>query len=117
MSKLDDWHECPLQSKGDLKDLVITYSNVNDSVLTVNAEAIGLNEMPSYGDLDLSKLGALVGIRNSIGHGAMLNPPGVRELDELVVYTESLIRQYADVVLEWIKKHEDLHRVKRAWWV
>lgn len=106
LSQLDDWHEKPLSAK-DLSSLVITYSNVNDSVVTTNAEAIGLSRLPSFSKLDLSRLSELVGIRNGIGHGASLVPPGRRNLDELIDYTENLIRQYADVSIEWVTFHEE----------
>lgn len=105
LSQLDDWHMRPLAAR-DIGSLVITYSNVNDAVVTTNAEAIGLSELTSYSKLDLSRLGELVGIRNGIGHGAVLTPPGKRNLDELINYTEALIRQYADVAIEWISLHE-----------
>ncbi len=108
--QLDDWHEKPLAAK-DLSSLVITYSNVNDSVVTTNAEAIGLSELHSFSMLDLSRLGELVGMRNGIGHGASLTPPGKRNLDELINYTENLIRQYADVSIEWITRHEEVEAI------
>lgn len=106
LTQLDDWHEKPL-FVADLSSLVITYSNVNDAVVTTNAEAIGLTELDSYINLDLTRLGELVGMRNGIGHGAVLSPPGRRHLDELIDYTEHLIKQYADVVIEWITLHDE----------
>lgn len=105
--KLDEWHNRPLNAKVDLKNLVLTYSNVNDVVVNTNAEAIGLSDLESFARLDLTKLGELVGIRNGIGHGAILSPPGKRELEELIVYTEKLLVQYSDVVTEWIAMHEE----------
>lgn len=110
LSQLDDWHERPLFAK-DLSSLVITYSNVNDVVVSTNAEAIGLAELTSFSKLDLSRLGELVGIRNSIGHGGVLDPPGKRNLDELIDYTESLIQQYSELVIEWITIHEEVAEV------
>lgn len=107
LSKLDAWHEKPLSHKSGCNDLVITYSNVNDSVVATNAEAIGLDDLDTYKQLDLTRLGSLVGIRNGIGHGASLTPPGPRELGELVDYTERLINQYVDVTSEWIALHTD----------
>ncbi|WP_460104205.1 hypothetical protein [Pseudomonas sp. S2_D10] len=105
LGSLDSWHTQPFSNKQDVKELVLTYSNVNDAVVTVNAEALGLSRMSSYSDLDLSKLGGLVGMRNAIGHGASLTPPGSRELLELLDYTESLIKQYANVVIEWLSTY------------
>jgi len=105
LAKLDDWHQKPLDHKAGCEDLVLTYSNVNDSVVTTNAEAIGLTGLATYKALDLTKLGMLVGIRNGIGHGASLSAPGPRELGELFDYTEALIAQYVDVTLEWIDLH------------
>lgn len=107
LSKLDDWHNKPLDHKSGCEDLVITYSNVNDSVVTTNAEAIGLAELNAYKSLDLTKLGQLVGIRNGIGHGASLIPPGPRELGELIDYSEALVTQYVNVTSEWIDLHTD----------
>ena len=114
LSQLDEWHERPLNAKVDMTNLVVTYSNVNDVVVTTNAEAIGLTELHSFAALDLSRLGELVGIRNGIGHGAILAAPGKRLLDELITYTESLIIQYAEVVLEWITIYEDPEKEKAA---
>lgn len=105
---LDEWHEQPLSQKLDVRELVLTYSNVNDAVVAVNAEAIGLDSVPSYAALDLSRLGGLVGMRNGIGHGATMVAPGPREVAELVDYTERLVLQYADVVLEWIELNTEL---------
>lgn len=102
LAKLDEWHSKPLALQGNMSELVITYSNVNESVLTLNADAIGLASTGAFKSLDRSKLAQLVGIRNGIGHGASLQAPGVRELDELIDYTEALVGQYALVVIEWI---------------
>lgn len=107
LSKLDEWHQNPLSHKSGCEDLVITYSNVNDSVVATNADAIGLASLPAYKLLDLTKLGSLVGIRNGIGHGASLIPPGPRELGELIDYSEKLVRQYVDITSEWIALHTD----------
>lgn len=107
LSKLDEWHKKPLDHKSGCEDLVITYSNVNDSVVATNAEAIGLANLDAYKTLDLSKLGLLVGIRNGIGHGASLNAPGPRELGELIDYSEALVSQYVNVTSEWIDLHTD----------
>ncbi len=104
--ELDKWHEQPLSDK-DISALVITFSNVNDAVVRTNAEAIGLTKLHSFSKLDLSKLGELVGVRNGIGHGGTLAPPGKRNLDELIIYTENLIKQYSEVVIEWILLHSD----------
>lgn len=114
LSQLDEWHQRPLNAKVDMTNLVVTYSNVNDIVVTTNAEAIGLTELHSFATLDLSRLGELVGIRNGIGHGAILAAPGKRQLDELTAYTESLIVQYSEVVLEWITIHEEPEKEKTA---
>ncbi|WP_454004164.1 HEPN domain-containing protein [Alcaligenes sp. Marseille-Q7550] len=105
LGSLDAWHQQPFPSKQDVKDLVLTYSNVNDAVVTVNAEALGLAAMSSYQKLDLSKLGGLVGMRNAIGHGASFTAPGSRELNELIEYTRSLITQYAEVVIDWLNTY------------
>ena len=110
LSQLDCWHEKPLFAK-DLSSLVITYSNVNDAVVLTNAEAIGLTELASFSKLDLSRLGELVGIRNGIGHGGVLEPPGKRNLDELIDYVERLIQQYSELVVEWITMHEEVAKV------
>lgn len=105
LGSLDYWHQQPFSNKQDVKELVLTYSNVNDAVVTVNADALGLSSMSSYEQLDLSRLGGLVGMRNAIGHGASLIPPGSRELAELLTYTESLIKQYAEVIIEWLDRY------------
>lgn len=106
LEELDKWHSKPLKATQDHKDLVVTYSNVSDAVVRTNAEAIGLSKLPSYSSLDLSELGKLVGLRNGIGHGAVLAAPGVREVKELIDYTERLVKQYSDVAIEWISAHE-----------
>ena len=106
LSELDEWHKKPLFAK-DLSSLVVTYSNVNDAVVSTNAEAIGLDDLRLFSQLDLTKLGELVAIRNGIGHGAVLVAPGKRELGELIDYTERLIRQYSELVIEWIWIHKE----------
>lgn len=104
--ELDKWHAAPLKATQDHKDLVITYSNVNDAVVRTNAEAIGLSSLPSFANLDLSDLSKLVGIRNGIGHGASLVPPGPREVSDLLSYTERLLQQYSEVAIDWITANE-----------
>ena len=106
LEELDKWHSLPLKASHDHKDLVVTYSNVNDSVVKTNAEAIGLASLPSYNELDLSELSKLVGLRNGIGHGAVLAPPGQREVSDLIDYTERLLQQYSNVAVDWISAHE-----------
>lgn len=107
LTELDRWHEMPLKASHDHKDLVITYANVNESVVKTNAEAIGLHELASYSSLDLSELSKLVGMRNDIGHGGVLAAPGPRAVLDLLDYTERLLRQYAEVAIEWISEHEE----------
>lgn len=106
LTKLDEWHDLPLSAKGSTESLVITYSNVNEAVVATNAGAIGLMELPSFAQLDLTRLSELVGIRNSIGHGGVLNSPGAMQVGELIEYTERLIIQYAVIVNDWIDKAE-----------
>lgn len=105
LGSLDAWHQQPFSNKQDVKDLVLTYSNVNDAVVTVNAEALGLTSIESYKNLDLSKLGGLVSMRNAIGHGASFSAPGTREMNELIDYTQSLINQYAEVIMDWLNTY------------
>lgn len=103
IQKLDHWNKERLNSKESFSELVFTFSNVDKSVLMLNAEIVGLSETNSFQKIDLSKLSPLVGIRNSIGHGE-LDPPGERQFKEYHEYTHSLIESFSRSVEDFLSK-------------
>lgn len=106
LEELDSWHSRPLDRSVNLSDILMTYSNVNDGVVALNAEIIGLKEVGAYESVDLGRLGSLVARRNGIGHGAILDAPGERELLELLDYTKDVVINYSLTVKEWINERK-----------
>ena len=84
-------------------DLVMTFSNVNPDVVELNARSIGLDDFERFRDLRLGRLHDLVGQRNDIGHGAIIDPPANDTFKDLLQFTEKLIEDYCAVFIEWIQ--------------
>ena len=72
------------------------FSNVNQDVVEINAGAIGIDDFPLFKEIKLGRLHDLVGRRNEIGHGAIINAPPNENFVELWVFTENLITGYCD---------------------
>ncbi|MFK9921711.1 MAE_28990/MAE_18760 family HEPN-like nuclease [Klebsiella pneumoniae] len=87
----------------DVSELVMTFSNVNEIVVKINFDAIGLD----YSSLDLSQLGEVVGLRNSLGHGEFKSSVNPRKFNSIIAYVESLINDLNQCAIEWLDKLED----------
>ncbi|EMG9189136.1 TPA: hypothetical protein RG680_001595 [Morganella morganii] len=87
----------------DVSELVMTFSNVNEMVVKVNFDAIGLD----YSSLDLSQLGEVVGLRNSLGHGEFKSNIKPRRFSSIISYVEGLINNLYQCALEWLDRLED----------
>ncbi|ELY2595943.1 MAE_28990/MAE_18760 family HEPN-like nuclease [Cronobacter sakazakii] len=87
----------------DVSELVMTFSNVNEIVVKINFDAIGLD----YSSLDLSQLGEVVGLRNSLGHGEFKSSVNPRKFNSIIAYVERLINDLNQCAIEWLDKLED----------
>lgn len=104
LEDLDKWSSEQLDSGIDTEDLVMTFSNVNPEVVELNAKAIGIDSYELFGNISLSRLHELVGRRNEIGHGSLIDPPKNAQFNELWGFTENLVGEYCDVFISWIRK-------------
>lgn len=84
-------------------ELVMRFSNVNQDVVEMNAGAIGIDDFPLFKEIKLGRLHDLVGRRNEIGHGAIINAPPNENFVELWVFTENLITGYCDAFAAWMQ--------------
>jgi hypothetical protein len=99
---LESWSQGAFDRSSDTSDLVMTFSNVNEDVVALNARAIGLDELPDFKLLKLGRLHDLVGRRNDIGHGGTIKPPANETFVELVLFCEWLIDEYCALFIGWI---------------
>ncbi len=76
---------------------------MNYEVVRLNSEAIGISEFPDFKKLSFGRLDDLVGQRNDIGHGAIIQAPGEKHFLELRQFTEDLISGYCDTFAAWMK--------------
>lgn len=104
LKELETWSSKAIDQNIVTGDLVMTMSNVNPDVVQINARAIGLDETAPFAALKLGKLHDLVGRRNDIGHGAVIEPPSNDNFLELWSFTESLINDYSAAVSDWMKE-------------
>ena len=102
MGNFDEWMNREIDNAINTDDLVISFSNVNPDVVRLNAAVIGIEEHHGFKKLDFGRLHDLVGRRNEIGHGGIVNIPGNREFSELWVFTENLVTHYCDSFSDWI---------------
>ncbi|MGO9572476.1 MAG: MAE_28990/MAE_18760 family HEPN-like nuclease [Desulfomonilaceae bacterium] len=103
LPKLDDWLLNELDMTIDTGDLVMTFSNVNPDVVEINAHAIGIADFTQFKELRLGRLHDLVGQRNDIGHGAIIEPPTNDGFISLLEFTEKLVEDYCNVFIGWIQ--------------
>jgi hypothetical protein len=102
LGELDKWSSLPLDQSVQTNSLVMTFSNVNVDVVTLNAEALGISNFPAFGEIKFGRLHSLVGHRNNIGHGGTLAAPDNSEFTELWDFTERLIEVYSETFKSWI---------------
>ncbi len=102
LEELEKWEQQPISQSQDVGELVMTFSNVNPEVVSVNAETLGIATDSKFQSLNLGRLNDLVGRRNDIGHGGLVTPPGERDFASLWKYTEELVTDYCDAFISWI---------------
>jgi len=103
LKNYDSWSGTRFDGAAKLDDLVMTFSNVNPSVVEVNATAIGMRQYPDFAKLRLGRLNDLVGRRNDIGHGAVVRPPDNQVFCDLRDFTRALIGEYSDMMANWLR--------------
>ena len=103
LTEFDKWSEQGLDRSIETSDLVMTFSNVNQQVVEINADAIGLAKCPAFQRLKLGRLHDLVGRRNEIGHGAIIEPPPNEQFKDLWDFTETLIIEYCNTFTYWMR--------------
>lgn len=101
--KLENWLNESLDQAIDTDDLVMTFSNVNPKVVEINAQVIGINEFDNFRAIKFGRLHDLVGRRNGIGHGAIVDAPSNDVFVDLIKFTEELVNDYCNVFIEWIR--------------
>jgi hypothetical protein len=101
----DNWLLNGLDQAINTDDLVMTFSNVNPDVVALNARAIGISDFTKFEQLQLrlGRLHDLVGQRNDIGHGAIIDPPANDNFKDLLQFTEKLVEDYCTIFIEWIR--------------
>lgn len=96
--KLAQWLDAPVDHATGFEDLVMTYSNVDQKVLALNSEVIGLD----ITGVPVGRLDSMVGRRNEISHGGLLTFPTEVEIDELVKFCGNLIIGVDDKIVAWL---------------
>ena len=95
--KLDEWSQKVIEPTTPVSNLVMIFPN---------ARAIGLAATTKFRSIKLGKLHDLVGRRNEIGHGAVIEPPSNENFIELWKFTEELIDDYCDSCITWMQQPE-----------
>lgn len=93
-----DWLEGPVDHASGFEGLVMTHSNVDHSVLTLNSEVIGLD----LAGVPVGRLNSMVGRRNEISHGGLLTYPTEIEVIELVAFCRGLIVGLDEKIGDWL---------------
>ncbi|WP_394241106.1 MAE_28990/MAE_18760 family HEPN-like nuclease [Halopseudomonas laoshanensis] len=93
------WLERPANHLTNFDDLVMTHSNINKEVTILNADIIGLD----LKDVQLGRLDDLVGQRNNIAHGGLIDYPKENTINELMEYAEKLLNDFHASVAQWLK--------------
>ncbi|MFM0077143.1 MAE_28990/MAE_18760 family HEPN-like nuclease [Paraburkholderia sediminicola] len=96
--KMKEWFDTPISHLSNFDELVMTYSNVNKEVATLNCDIIGLDVT----NVDFSKLNELLNRRNEIAHGGLLDYPRENTISDLLDYTSSLIDSFHASVETWL---------------
>lgn len=96
--KFAQWLDAPVEHAPGFEDLVMTYSNVDQKVLVLNAEVIGLD----ISGVPVGRLDSMVGRRNEISHGGLLTYPTEVEIDELITFCKTLIAGVDSKITVWL---------------
>lgn len=103
LPELDAWLCAGLNTAINTDELVMKSSNVNPEVVGLNARSIGIDGFDRFKALKFGRLHDLVGQRNGIGHGAIIEPPSNDAFKGLFDFTENLVKDYCAVFIEWIE--------------
>lgn len=95
------WLASPVPAPTDFVNLVMTHSNVNESVAKANADIIGLD----LAGVDFGRINQLLNLRNDVSHGGLLQLPEAPEIERTINYTKELINQFDSAVQRWIKQN------------
>jgi hypothetical protein len=107
LSSYDSWKKKSFAFDKSVESYVMTFSNVNEAVVRLHEDVLssGKTRADSNPDpLDISTLGTIVGIRNAIGHGSLIQAPGERELLEIISFSEQLVVAYTDTMIRCVNQ-------------
>jgi hypothetical protein len=96
-----NWLKTPVNTSANFDKLVMTYSNVNGDIAELNASVIGLD----VSTIDFNPLNELLGRRNEISHGGLINLIEEADAMRIATYTETLLVQFCDVTKTWLQKN------------
>lgn len=102
LTSFDNWADGKLDASITTDELVMTFSNVDNKVVELNAQAIGIDSFADFQAMKFGRLNDLVGQRNDIGHGAIIQPPANDHFIQLLDFTENLVKEYCKVFTDWI---------------
>lgn len=92
------WLETPLNHSANFDELVMTYSNVNPDVVKLNCDIIGID----ISTVDFSKLNEVIGRRNDIAHGGLIQYPSEGDVVGLIGYTDELLKKFHGCARAWL---------------
>lgn len=92
------WLNAPVEHTSGFEDLVMTHSNVDQKVLGLNSEVIGLD----LSGVPVGRLDSMVGRRNEISHGGLLTYPTEVEVTDLVNFCRNLITGIDTKISTWL---------------
>lgn len=95
------WLDEPANHLQNFDDLVMTHSNVNKDVALVNSEIIGLD----VSQVDFGRLDDLLGRRNDIAHGGLIDYPTEQAVLDLLSYTDGLLHEFNNSVKIWLSEN------------
>ena len=113
LSNIDTFNSARLDTNVNVDDLVMTFSNVNKVVTEMNMDVLGID----HTNLDLSKLDALVGLRNAFGHGQFTSRVGSRQFNDWLTYTRNIIEELFQEIRSWLEElNVSLCEAKKVSW-
>jgi hypothetical protein len=95
---IKNWLEEPADHLKNFDDLVMTYSNINKEVTELNSKIIGFD----ISAINLGRLDDLLGRRNNIAHGGLIDYPKENTITELLEYTRQLLKDFHSSIDTWL---------------
>jgi hypothetical protein len=92
------WLDEPANHLQNFDDLVMTHSNVNKDVALINSEIIGLD----ISQVNFGRLNDLLGRRNDIAHGGLIDYPSKQVVEDLIRYADCLLDEFNSSVKAWL---------------